>query len=105
MQVLDGVSVYEARLNMGHKLASKVLRVYPELHIDVVMPIPDTSRVAALQCAVTLGVSYREGFVKNRYIARTFIMPVSDRCAWGNGCMTLVVTGSGNTQEDCAFEA
>ncbi|CAE7422397.1 purF [Symbiodinium microadriaticum] len=73
--VLDGVSVYEARLNMGEKLAHKLLELCPDHDIDVVMPIPDTSRVSALQCAVSLRCPYREGFVKNRYIARTFIMP------------------------------
>jgi amidophosphoribosyltransferase len=63
---------------MGEKLAQKIIRVLGENHdIDVVMPIPDTSRVSALQCANTLNRPYREGFIKNRYIARTFIMPVS----------------------------
>lgn len=73
--VMDGVSVYEARLNMGEKLAAKILRVNPDHDIDVVVPIPDTSRTAALQMAYRLGVPYREGFIKNRYIGRTFIMP------------------------------
>lgn len=74
---MDGVSVYAARLNMGEKLATKILRILGENHdIDVVMPIPDTSRVSALQCANVLNRPYREGFIKNRYIARTFIMPV-----------------------------
>lgn len=73
--VIDGVSVYEARLNMGEKLAAKILRVNPHHDIDVVIPIPDTSRTAALQMAQRLGVPYREGFIKNRYIGRTFIMP------------------------------
>jgi amidophosphoribosyltransferase len=73
--VIDGVSVYEARLNMGEKLAAKILRVNPHHDIDVVMPIPDTSRTSALQMAQRLGVPYREGFIKNRYIGRTFIMP------------------------------
>ena len=73
---LDGVSVYQARLNMGAKLAKKIKRVHPEYQdIDVVIPIPDTSRTTALQIAYDLGVPYREGFIKNRYIARTFIMP------------------------------
>ncbi len=73
--VIDGVSVYEARLNMGEKLAAKILRVNPHNDIDVVMPIPDTSRTSALQMAQRLGLPYREGFIKNRYIGRTFIMP------------------------------
>jgi amidophosphoribosyltransferase len=73
--VIDGVSVYEARLNMGEKLAAKILRINPHHDIDVVVPIPDTSRTAALQMAQRLGVPYREGFIKNRYIGRTFIMP------------------------------
>lgn len=72
---IDGVSVYQARLNMGVKLAQKVQRQYPVLDADVVIPIPDTSRTSALQMAMALGLPYREGFVKNRYIARTFIMP------------------------------
>ena len=73
--IIDGVSVYHARLLMGKKLAEKILRTYPEHDIDVVVPIPDTSRVAALQVAYALGLPYREGFIKNRYVARTFIMP------------------------------
>jgi amidophosphoribosyltransferase len=73
--VIDGISVYEARLNMGEKLAAKILRVNPHHDIDVVMPIPDTSRTSALQMAQRLNVPYREGFIKNRYIGRTFIMP------------------------------
>jgi amidophosphoribosyltransferase len=60
---------------MGHKLAEKVLQKWPNHDIDVVIPIPDTSRTSALEMAMTLGIVYREGFVKNRYIARTFIMP------------------------------
>lgn len=72
---IDGVSVYQARRNMGHKLAEKVLRQRPDHGIDVVIPIPDTSRTSALEASHRLGVPYREGFVKNRYIARTFIMP------------------------------
>jgi amidophosphoribosyltransferase len=71
---LDGVSVYAARLNMGHALAKKVMRLYPHEIIDAVIPIPDTSRAAALQMAESMGIPYRDGFVKNRYIARTFIM-------------------------------
>ena len=73
--IIDGVSVYKARLRMGEKLAAKILRVRPKHDIDVVIPIPDTSRTAALQLANVLGVKYREGFIKNRYIGRTFIMP------------------------------
>jgi len=73
--VIDGASVYLARIAMGAKLAEKVRRVLPEVDIDVVMPIPDTSRPSALQLANTLGLPYREGFIKNRYIGRTFIMP------------------------------
>ncbi|MGW8270546.1 MAG: amidophosphoribosyltransferase [Burkholderiales bacterium] len=73
--VIDGASVYEARLKMGEMLAEKIRRQYAELDIDVVIPIPDSSRPAALQLALGLDVAYREGFVKNRYIGRTFIMP------------------------------
>jgi amidophosphoribosyltransferase len=73
--VIDGISVYETRLRMGESLAEKIKRSAPELRIDVVIPIPDTSRPSALQLANRLGLPYREGFVKNRYIGRTFIMP------------------------------
>ena len=73
--IIDRISVYKARLRMGEKLAKKVQRDWPEHDIDVVIPIPDTSRTAALQMANILGVKYREGFIKNRYIGRTFIMP------------------------------
>jgi amidophosphoribosyltransferase len=73
--VIDGASVYEARLHMGEQLAEKIRRSYSGLEIDVVIPIPDSSRPSALQLAMSLGVPYREGFVKNRYIGRTFIMP------------------------------
>jgi amidophosphoribosyltransferase len=73
--VIDGASVYETRLNMGTKLAEKIRRSYQHLDVDVVIPIPDSSRPSALQLATGLGVPYREGFVKNRYIGRTFIMP------------------------------
>ncbi|MEM8738008.1 MAG: amidophosphoribosyltransferase [Planctomycetota bacterium] len=72
---VDGISVYKARLRMGEKLADKVLRLMPDHDIDVVMPIPDSGRTSALSMAVELGVKYREGFIKNRYIGRTFIMP------------------------------
>jgi len=73
--IIDGASVYETRLRMGEKLAEKIRRQYADLRIDVVIPIPDSSRPAAMQLAQGLGVAYREGFVKNRYIGRTFIMP------------------------------
>ncbi len=73
--IIDGISVYKARLRMGEKLAQKILKLKPEHDIDVVIPIPDSSRTAALPLANDLGVKYREGFVKNRYIPRTFIMP------------------------------
>jgi amidophosphoribosyltransferase len=73
--VIDGASVYETRLRMGENLADKIRRVLPQLDIDVVIPIPDTSRPSALQLANQLGLAYREGFIKNRYIGRTFIMP------------------------------
>jgi len=73
--VIDGVSVYETRLNMGENLADKISRIWPQSDIDVVIPIPDSSRPSALQLANRLGIPFREGFVKNRYIGRTFIMP------------------------------
>ncbi|MGR8997565.1 MAG: amidophosphoribosyltransferase [Gammaproteobacteria bacterium] len=73
--IIDDISVYKARLRMGAKLAEKVLRDWPDNDIDVVIPIPDTSRTAALQMASILGVKFREGFIKNRYVGRTFIMP------------------------------
>jgi amidophosphoribosyltransferase len=73
--LIDGASVYESRLNMGEKLAEKIRRQYRHLQVDVVIPIPDSSRASALQLATGLGAPYREGFVKNRYIGRTFIMP------------------------------
>ena len=73
--ILDKVSVHKARLRMGEYLAEKITREWPNQDIDVVIPIPDTSRTAALQMAAILGIKYREGFIKNRYIARTFIMP------------------------------
>lgn len=73
--IIDNVSVYKARLRMGEKLAQKVLREWGQHDIEVVIPIPDTSRTAALQMASVLGVKFSEGFMKNRYIGRTFIMP------------------------------
>ena len=73
--VIDGISVYETRLRMGESLADKIRREHRDLDIDVVIPIPDSSRPSALELANRLGLSYREGFIKNRYIGRTFIMP------------------------------
>ncbi|GEQ69484.1 hypothetical protein JCM33374_g3156 [Metschnikowia sp. JCM 33374] len=77
--VMDGVSVYRSRIEMGNRLATKIRKGFPNHdvlgEIDVVIPVPDTSRTSALQCSVSLNVPYREGFVKNRYIGRTFIMP------------------------------
>ena len=73
--VIDGISVYASRLRMGECLADKITQQFSHLDIDVVIPIPDTSRPSALQLANRLGVPYREGFIKNRYIGRTFIMP------------------------------
>jgi amidophosphoribosyltransferase len=73
--IIDNISVYRARMRMGDKLAERILREQPDHDIDVVIPIPDTSRTSALQVAQKLGLKYREGFIKNRYIGRTFIMP------------------------------
>lgn len=73
--IMDGISVYQARLNMGERLAQQIQQNWPEHDIDVVIPIPDTARTAAMSLAFKLGVPFREGFVKNRYIGRTFIMP------------------------------
>ena len=73
--ILDDISVYRARLRMGERLAEKILREAPEHDIDVVIPIPETSRTSALPLSARLGVEYREGFIKNRYVGRTFIMP------------------------------
>lgn len=73
--MIDDISVYKARLRMGTTLAKKVSSLRSDHEIDVVMPIPDTSRTSAMEMANELGVKYREGFIKNRYIGRTFIMP------------------------------
>jgi amidophosphoribosyltransferase len=73
--MMDGIYVHKTRLRMGERLAGKIKRVWPDVDIDVVIPIPDTSRTAALQMAYELDLPYREGFIKNRYIGRTFIMP------------------------------
>jgi amidophosphoribosyltransferase len=73
--IMDDISVHKCRMRMGEKLAHKIRRVWPDHDIDVVIPIPDTSRTSAMQLAGELGIKYREGFIKNRYIARTFIMP------------------------------
>ena len=73
--MMDEVSVHKARMRMGEKLGEKILRLRPDHDIDTVIPIPDTSRDAALEISNVLGVKYREGFIKNRYVGRTFIMP------------------------------
>ncbi len=73
--MMDEISVHKARMRMGVTLGEKILRLRPDHDIDVVIPIPDTSRDAALEIANVLGVKYREGFIKNRYVGRTFIMP------------------------------
>ncbi|MBT3430736.1 MAG: amidophosphoribosyltransferase [Proteobacteria bacterium] len=73
--IMDDVAVYKSRLRMGEKLAEHLLKVWPDHDIDVVIPIPDTSRTSALQLANVARLKYREGFIKNRYIGRTFIMP------------------------------
>lgn len=73
--MIDGISVYRTRMRMGEKLANKISRDWPDHDIDVIIPIPDTSRTSALEMSQKLGLRYREGFIKNRYIGRTFIMP------------------------------
>ena len=73
--VMDGMSVYQARLNLGETLAKRVISTVPPNEIDVIIPIPESSRPSATQLAHLLGIPYREGFVKNRYVGRTFIMP------------------------------
>ena len=73
--IMDGVSVYQARIHIGTRLAEKIKREWKDVPIDVVIPIPETSRTAALEIAQRLNKPYREGFMKNRYIGRTFIMP------------------------------
>ena len=73
--VMDGISVYQARLNLGKTLAKRVISTVPPSQIDVVIPIPESSRPSAMELAQLLGLPYREGFVKNRYVGRTFIMP------------------------------
>lgn len=73
--IMDGINIYHARMQMGEKLAEKIKRIMPNHDIDVVIPIPDTSRTSALELAQHLGITYREAFIKNRYIGRTFIMP------------------------------
>ena len=77
--IIEGISVYKSRLRMGDYLAKKILKLRPEHDIDVVIPVPDTSRTAAIQVAYHLGVKFREGFIKNRYIGRTFIMPGQEK--------------------------
>ena len=73
--IMDGVSVYQARLNLGETLAQRLISTIPPNEIDVVIPIPESSRPSAMQLAQKIGKPYREGFVKNRYVGRTFIMP------------------------------
>ncbi|WP_313076452.1 amidophosphoribosyltransferase [Melaminivora sp.] len=73
--VMDGISVYQARLNMGETLAKRVVSTVPPSEIDAIIPVPESSRPSAMQLAQLLGLPYREGFVKNRYVGRTFIMP------------------------------
>ena len=73
--MIENISVHKARMRMGVTLGEKILRLRPDHDIDTVIPIPDTSRDSALEIANVLGVKYREGFIKNRYVGRTFIMP------------------------------
>lgn len=73
--MIDDIAVYKSRLRMGHTLADKIVREWSDHDIDVVIPVPDTARTVALELASKLGLTYREGFIKNRYIGRTFIMP------------------------------
>jgi amidophosphoribosyltransferase len=73
--LMDGISVYKTRMRQGEALAKKIRKTRPDLNIDVIIPIPDTSRIAAQSMASALGIKFREGFMKNRYIGRTFIMP------------------------------
>ena len=73
--LMDGISVYKTRMRQGERLARKILREHPDHDIDVIIPIPDTSRIAVQAMATELGIKFREGFMKNRYIGRTFIMP------------------------------
>lgn len=73
--VIDGISVHRARLKMGRRLAARIPEEFPDHDIDVVIPVPDSGRIAAMELAKDLGVPFREGFVKNRYVGRTFIMP------------------------------
>lgn len=73
--ILDGSSVYKARVRMGEYLAQKIMKQFPDHDIDVVIPIPESSRPCAMELATVMGIKFREGFVKNRYIGRTFIMP------------------------------
>ena len=73
--IMDGISVYQARLNMGETLAKRVVSTVPPSEIDSIIPVPESSRPSAMQLAQKLGIPYREGFVKNRYVGRTFIMP------------------------------
>ncbi|MCF6767789.1 amidophosphoribosyltransferase [Thiotrichales bacterium 19S11-10] len=94
--VIDGASVYHTRLRMGEKVAQKLLKLMPEHDIDVVIPVPDSGRHAALSIADTLNLPYREGFVKNRYVGRTFIMP-------GQGERTKSIRKKLNTMA-CEFE-
>lgn len=73
--IIDGISVHKARMRMGESIAAKISKEWSDLAIDVVIPVPDTARTAAMEIANVLNVRYREGFIKNRYIPRTFIMP------------------------------